>query len=50
MGFVVTLAPARSDVRHSVTNRLDRARVDQAATDDDGTCSLLRHTIRERID
>src|ERR1700761_5812936 len=28
----------------------ERKQVDQAETDDHGTCSLPRHTIRERID
>ncbi|GIF21277.1 hypothetical protein Ate02nite_40070 [Paractinoplanes tereljensis] len=55
-GFVVSLARRGTADGHDTDEgaRADREdqilAVDHVATDDHGTCSLPRHTIRERID
>jgi hypothetical protein len=55
-GFVVSLALRGTAGGHDTNERERPDRedqilaVDHVATDDHGTCSLPRHTIRERID
>jgi hypothetical protein len=54
--IVVSLAPHGTAGGHGMNGRKDHDKavrinaVDHAETDDHGTCSLPRHTIRERID
>jgi hypothetical protein len=55
-GFVVSPALHGTVVGNDTSERDDQPEsshinaVDHAETDDHGTCSLPRHTIRERID